>query len=167
MNKKLHSAHFKKQYLLFAIAIIILANFSRIDAQTKMYGDSTSFGGGMIKSWIEVDAGNNPQRVGITITKSILSNLPSGYRDISLNLPAAADSLFKHIFINWNPGGHPPQTVYGLPHFDMHYYIITNAERQQIQGGIHNVPVASEFIPEDYIFTPGEEYVSVPQMGVH
>jgi hypothetical protein len=38
--------------------------------------------------------------------------------------------------LDWNPRGHIPDGVYTVPHFDVHFYLITREQREEI------VPVA-------------------------
>lgn len=75
-------------------------------------------GDGMAGTWVEVDSENVPLRIGLTLTESALSNLPSFDCKMGLDFPdVAVDSLFKHILFDWVPGGHPPFSPCGRPHF--------------------------------------------------
>jgi hypothetical protein len=154
---------------IILITVILLFTFSSdIQPQTKLYGDTYPFAGGTIKAWVEVDSDNMPLRVGLSLTDSMLSNLPSGYTNRSLNFPEiSTDFLFSHVLFNWNPQGHTPDMFYSSPHLDFHFYIIPLSERLLIEGGYDYVPIAAEFIPEDYAFVPGEENISIFRMGMH
>lgn len=155
------------QYLFTAVFLVLIFS-SHLQSQNISYGDSAIMAGGKVQTWIETDASNNPVRLGFTMSKTVIANVSSAYSEVSLNFPDSAnDSLFKHVLINWNPSGHPPNNVYGPPHFDIHYYIITNNERLLIRGGTDKVVVPAMYMPQDYSFIPPEEYISVPEMGVH
>src|SRR6185437_8612219 len=65
--------------------------------------------------------------------------------------------------LNWNPQGHPPPTIYGVPHFDFHFYTISVAAQEAVQGGLDTTTVPSQYVPQDYV----SELEAVPMMGVH
>ncbi|RYY11325.1 MAG: hypothetical protein EOO04_35440 [Chitinophagaceae bacterium] len=75
---------------------------------------------------------------------------------------------FKHIGLDYNPEGHEPAAVYGLPHFDVHFYLMSETERMAIppyevdSSKFVAVPT-KEYMPVNYIALPG----GVPQMGRH
>lgn len=152
---------------IFFILCNLLSSES-IKAQTRVYGDSIYIGSGIAKCWVDIDAQNIPLQIGLTLRDVALSTLPNSDLSRSINLPLiTVDSLFHHVYFNWNPHGHPPNNIYTVPHLDFHFYIIPRIERVQIPGGFHNVPVDHEFMPDRFIFIPEEEFFSVPQMGVH
>jgi hypothetical protein len=75
-------------------------------------------------------------------------------------------TTFDHIYLDWNPHGHDPAQVYGKPHFDFHFYTISEQERLTIPG--LNPPAMDlspdgRYIPPMYVQTPG----LVPAMGAH
>ena len=148
-------------------SIMLLICSSNIFAQGVFMGDSVALGDGMVYTWIKIDSEEVPEEIGITMTEQVFSNLPAGVGEFSLDLPdVAVDSLFKHILFDWNPQGHPPNNIYGLPHMDFHFYIVTEAEREAIPPGIDTFPVAAENIPQDYRSLEDPPF-SVPNMGTH
>ena len=157
-----------KTYKLFRFtcaSILFLISCTNLLAQEIFVGDSVALGDGTVYTWIKIDAEGVPEEIGVTMTEQVFSNLPSGSRSASLDLPGVAiDSLFKHVLFNWNPQGHPP--IYSLPHFDFHFYIITKAKRLTIPAGIDNIPVAAENIPLDYRSLENPPF-AVPSMGSH
>lgn len=88
---------------------------------------------------------------------------------LPLHLKAKEATPFDHIEVNWNPEGHEPPGIYTLPHFDVHFYMISHKQKMEIPE--YNSQTASMFdnyppagyLPADYIPTPG----GVPQMGKH
>lgn len=168
------------------LLVAVLASFSSLSlaegpgpAQEKgglFAGETRLIGNGAAWSWVEKDAGGSPVRMGITFTETALSGLPeelpAGLHDLEYLLPLpkeAAAAPFTHITMNWNPHGHIPPGVYDVPHFDFHFYIIGQEQREQItcKGADHakcfKKPDA-KYLPVDYILPPGTEF---PRMGVH
>jgi len=147
--------------------MLLLICGTNILAQEVFMGDSVALGDGMVYTWIKIDSEAVPEEIGVTMTEQVFSNLPAGAREFSLDLPDVAfDSLFKHILFDWNPQGHPPNNIYGLPHFDFHFYIVTEQEREAIPPGIDTFPIPAENIPQDYRSLEDPPF-SVPKMGVH
>ena len=148
-------------------SIMLLICGSNIIAQGVFRGDSVALGDGMVYTWIKIDSEAVPEEIGVTMTEQVFSNLPGGAGEFSLDLPdVAVDSLFKHILFDWNPQGHPPNNIYGLPHMDFHFYIVTEAERKAIPPGIDTFPIPAENIPQDYRSLEDPPF-SVPNMGTH
>ncbi|MFT3787525.1 MAG: DUF5602 domain-containing protein [Tepidisphaeraceae bacterium] len=140
-------------------------------------GEKVPMGNGQIWSWAIFDGTGRVQAVGVSMTETALEGLPTkgghGCCDgptYVLPMPAGlADvTAFKHIVINWNPQGHPPEGIYDKPHFDFHFYTIDEAQRDAIKNSEQNDPIASvapslEQLPADYAQAPGV----VGKMGVH
>ncbi len=104
--------------------------------------------------------------------------LPTHERVIPLPTEASrrSDIPFKWVLLNWNPTGHAPPHVYGLPHFDLHFYIepIENIfalmpgpcgeeflRCDQFERAVR--PVPANFLPQDY----QNVGAAVPAMGNH
>lgn len=133
------------------------------------YGNETSLGNGKVQGWVMLDNVGNPTSLGITLTKGALENLPSdgdhSNHMLKVGLPSEkAKTPFDHISLDWNPHGHEPD-VYTLPHFDVHFYMITEAEQMAIGSDDPKVEILpdAKYLPANYIATPG----GVPQMGKH
>ncbi len=128
------------------------------------FGPSVSLGGGKVRSYMVLKKNRRPQEIGILFTGSSLMQLPGGDMPMSdgrwdvldeygsvvwpccgyehvLELPASAKRTthFKHLVVNWNNHGHPPPAIYDKPHFDFHFYTISNAVRTSITA-----PMADE-----------------------
>lgn len=154
----------------------------------RFYGTALSLGSGTARSYVTLEAGN-PVEIGIAFSETAFQNLPTGsgqdgaghmnMAEYLLPLPAqVAKTPFKLIELDWNPAGHEPPGIYDKPHFDMHFYMITEAERNAIvptdpawaqKAG--NLP-STEFMPQGYL-PPNvlagapPEAVAVPRMGMH
>src|SRR3970282_569829 len=79
---------------------------------------------------------------------------------------------FDHIGLNWNPNGHEPEHVFYVPHFDIHFYMISVEEQLAIpeyspstDALFNNLP-PMEYWPENY-FTPPGAATAEAQMGKH
>ena len=147
----------------------------------SLYGPSVALGHGTVRTYIEME-GNVPVEVGVAMSASALHGLPGphdpGGVEIEphhfsfervLDLPADNPTPYRHVTVNWNPGGHEPPGIYDTPHFDFHFNMITDAERRAItrddpafdaKGARHPQP---SLMPVGYVAIPG----AVPMMGAH
>lgn len=140
-------------------------------AHAKIYwGEKVSVGKGHAATFIKTTEGGYPREIGIAISEKATTGLnPHMMQEYILPLPTAVNIIpYKHVTLDWNPHGHEPDGVYNLPHFDMHFYFITNALRQTItcmgaDAAVCTKPVAPEYIAEKY--APGP--TGVPKMGWH
>jgi hypothetical protein len=125
------------------------------------------------KAWTWVQIGNNniPERLGITIDDAALASVPVGTEGghnhennfVMAFHGKAGVSPFKHVWLNWNPAGHEPENIYTLPHFDIHYYTVTSAEREAMVDPVKlEAKPAADYIPANHIDGPG-----IPTMGKH
>lgn len=138
--------------------------------QETFRGESESLGDGIVYSWVTLDAEGNPSAIGISFTQLAISGLPEGdVVEYILPLPEEASATaYDHIGLDWNPEGHEPQGIYDSAHFDVHFYMIGQEERDKITATEENMAklkkkLEPEFIPEGYVSTPG----GGPRMGVH
>ncbi|WP_157971986.1 DUF5602 domain-containing protein [Pleomorphovibrio marinus] len=137
-------------------------------------GPVVQLGNGRIQSFITYNKSRIPTALGIKMSEKSMENLPSGSHvhhssnEFVLKLHKKAETTpYKNIVVNWEPEGHEPQGVYDLPHFDFHFYTISEEERQQISGLAPDqmdleIPLA-KYLPENYVQLPGR----APKMGVH
>lgn len=148
--------------------------------QAKIFkGPAVKFQHGSAWTWYEVDAKNKPIRLGASIDPAAMNSLDTSHPEnpghhhenmISLQFPSQTkDTLpFLHFGLDWNPHGHEPAGIYDKPHFDFHFYMISEAERSAIpafeeaQAKFENYPDVA-YMPENYFPSPG----GVPQMGAH
>ncbi len=131
---------------------------------TTNFGTPQSVGGGTARSFVVTNNNGTPTSIGINFVAAALTNLPAAPTSFVLPLPAGvAVAPFDHLTLDWNPTGHEPAGVNDVPHFDAHFYMITQAERNQIGFAPNAAAPAQQFIPQDYISTQ----TVVPQMGQH
>jgi hypothetical protein len=144
--------------------------------EERIFGETKPLGNGVARSWVSLDSNGNPTAIGLTFNEEALSNLPKepppGAEGTELSLalpPQASATAFKHIMLNWNPHGHPPTSIYDLPHFDFHFYTISEEERGGIKVSGDDLVKSRKkpdaaFVPEGYVYVPDSE---VPRMGAH
>lgn len=129
------------------------------------YGPARPFAKGVVRAVVTMNHNGEPESIGIKFSERILDNLPDHLEEFSVELPNKAKGLpFDHIDLGWNPEGHEPPGTYDLPHFDIHFYMISQEEKMQIADAAKaELLPGDEFIPESYSSTPG----FVPMMGKH
>ncbi len=130
------------------------------------YSPTLPVGNGVARAWISVNRNGVPS-VGINLSAEALQNLPDEPKDYVLILPKnKGQNFYTHVLIDWNPHGHEPEGVYDLPHFDFHFYIVSNEARiavPPLDPPNMDLAPADKYIPPFYIELPG----MVPQMGAH
>jgi Domain of unknown function (DUF5602) len=170
-----------KKILLIATFAALLSASCKKDktpAEKVFKGPVTSFQHGKAWTSYETDATDKPLRIVIAMDDAALASLdrnppgtgPHHHENmVSLKFhPKAAATPFTHVGLDWNPAGHEPAPIYGKPHFDFHFYMISEADRLAIPPyeldslRFKNAPAAG-FLPPAYI-NPGG---GVPQMGAH
>lgn len=127
------------------------------------------------KSWssVKLNEDGAPEQLILTIDNNALNSVPVGGGDgghqhnnnLVVPLPAKAleSTPFKFIFLNWNPSGHEPDGIYTSPHFDMHFYMSSEAEvMNAVDMAKINTDPAADYLPAMYVGA-----APVPQMGKH
>lgn len=168
---------------------------ARDSSPQTFYGPAKAVGAGGARSYITMSDGL-PVEIGFELEEDTLRALPAPdpqqhhkmdapHRETAeyllehvdmteylLDLPEQAQATpFKFIELDWNPAGHDPSGIYDKPHFDFHFYTITQAERDAIDPSDPDfarkgkrLPKA-ELVPASYI-TPSPVAL-VPRMGLH
>jgi len=139
--------------------------------ENTFYGPQVQQGDGKVRSFFTVTHSGVPQEIGVEIADGALRGLPTGDHLSSvlrLHPKAIESTTFDHISFDWNPAGHPP-FFFEFPHFDIHFYMITQSERMQIPpyspstASLFNNLPSADYIPPTYSAGPGGE----PMMGKH
>jgi Domain of unknown function (DUF5602) len=174
----------RELFVALAVALMITgAVFAQHSArtavapkETTIVGETKTLGAGQARSWVRVGPDGKPTAIGVTFSEAALEGLPKepppGEEGIGITFalpPQASATAFKHIWLNYNPHGHPPEKIYDVPHFDFHFYMISDVEREGItatgEGLVKgNKQPAAEFIPEGYVYIPNS---TIPRMGAH
>jgi hypothetical protein len=134
------------------------------------YGSQVQIGNGHVRSWINITHSGRPLAIGLEMTSGALTKLPEDPNDhmaatwhLKLHQKAHAVTPFDHIMLNWNVMGHEPPPIYGLPHFDMHFYKVGMNEVMNMTDPVKfNLLPPPGYIPPAYLFAGG-----VPMMGSH
>ena len=147
-----------KRYLELLIALsLCLMAIPSIAATEKHVIATGALGKGAVTLWQQ---GTN---LGATIDAAALASLPD--KETVVDLQGAGTEPFELVEVDWHPHGHPPEHVYDVPHFDVHFYTIAKSERDAIvfaPPGAQPKP-AKDLVPEAYV-TDGH---AEPRMGVH
>ena len=166
-----------------ALALFVACSDNGPSSKASLtYGPSVAFAQGIARAWVQTDAQGDAAAIGIAMTEGALDGLPmtvSGPSPtalmVTLALPAAAAGTgFDHAELGWNPNGHEPPQLYGAPHFDLHFYMVSSAAQMaivpsdpQFAAKAANLP-SNAFVPAGYVPPPAPIVASaVPQMGVH
>ena len=138
---------------------------SKPEKANTFYGPAEQMGKGIVQAFAVMTHSGVPQAVGIRFSEKALDGLPQNMDEVTLRLPNKASGLYiDHIDFGWMPAGHQPPGVYNIPHFDIHFYYISELEKMQITD-----PALAEVLPPPnqwpyrYVPTPGFE----PMMGKH
>ena len=169
-----------KQILFLSVLFVFLfqsckkEGLPEVSVSGTFKGEPVTMGDGKVNSWVEVGSDGQPKTVGITFEEAAFTNLPAGDEhteeyEYEPTLPLEKDlTPFSHVVVDWNPHGHPPVGIYDKPHFDLHFYMMSESDRLQIpayeedSAGFLQYP-APAYLPATYFPIPGGE----PKMGVH
>jgi hypothetical protein len=144
----------------------VVAQPSETPRPQTYLGESIELGEGTAQTWIRLDATGNPLAIGVQFTEAMLSGLPHSMQMIPIAMPPEASvTPFNHVLLDWNPHGHPPR-YYSEPHFDFHFYIISQEEQMSIRSGVDKVRPEPAYIPAFYIPEETPSLV-INKMGAH
>ncbi|MDX1431911.1 MAG: hypothetical protein R3286_05625 [Gammaproteobacteria bacterium] len=161
------SKHFSDSTSPSRLAMALMATLFCVDAAhagtTVHYGPVVGMGNGTMRTYLAVNAADEPVELGVVMDRSTLDGLPAepnaagrcfdlngnggidghseceGDYEYVLAFPAnvadRADVPFQWITLNWNVRGHAPPGIYDLPHIDFHFYIANEASVRAIKLG--------------------------------
>lgn len=143
------------------------------------FGQAVAIGNGMGFTWVRFNKETKkPESIGITLTETALEGLPK-VEDIKdampmqvwkLDLPKEIKNYpFDHVEIEWNPVGHPPAPLYDKPHFDFHFFTISEEQVGKITATGEDLKKCQlkpqmQFVPAGFFLPPD---TIVPNMGAH
>ncbi|AZQ68369.1 hypothetical protein EF888_15280 [Silicimonas algicola] len=141
-------------------------------AQGIELGPEMPLGEGTARAFTETDAAGFATRIGIEITEEAVASIGQDMIFVTVPLPEAAlEAGYDHVSLDWMPHGHAPGALFGVPHFDVHFYMTTEAERLAIDPAdplfmekAANRPSADLMPPN---FVPPPELDPIPAMGEH
>jgi hypothetical protein len=169
---------------------------------TTVYGQAIPLGSGEVRSYAEL-AGSRPVSLGMVVTERAMASLPTARsngqycfdrngdgkvepdvecvaeHEYVLELPEQftrqVGGPFRWAMLTWDPHGHAPDGIYGVPHFDMHFYLQDRTATQSIGTGpcagmsdcadyaAARIPVPDRYRPSGYV----DIDAVVPGMGNH
>jgi hypothetical protein len=154
--------------------------------QIRHYGVPVRIGNGMARTYIVANTADHtvPLEIGVALSEGALEGLPvaeGGHEMLFahlLALPVGNPTPYQFVELDWNPVGHEPAIVYGLPHFDFHFYTVSRETRNSIMPDHpHFADQAAslpgqEFRPPFYVDAATAAgapaaLVTVPMMGLH
>lgn len=161
--------------LLTALSVLALSLYSIAPANAATYsGKPTAVGNGTARIVVTTDVAGNPTAVMIVLSSAALEGLPSkdkpdGEWEYMLAMPSGPRTGFDHVAVDWNPQGHEPKKIYGVPHFDFHFYMVSVAQQMAVAFPKGDRDPAAHvtdgtLMAPGYVIPPGTE---VPKMGSH
>jgi hypothetical protein len=154
------------------------------------YGSPVNVGNGEARTFVTRGLFGRVVEVGVRFDESTIDGLPSQEAETVLQFPSSIKATpITHFALDWNPHGHEPRGIYSVPHFDYHFYLISEWERAAIEAGVCTtkedilvpnppgvVTVTCEVFERTIRPLPADEIASgysmipatiVPNMGVH
>lgn len=160
----------RKIYIVI-LALIAFAS-CRKDEELHSYtlsGQTVNLYAGQASNKTTLDRNNEPLQMVLSIDAAAMNSLPVSASlppsMIVMKLPDEVSQLttIDHISLDWNPAGHDPTGIYNVPHFDVHYYMMSHATVMALMDmSKMNVPPDPAYLPYGYVGGP-----PVPQMGKH
>ena len=136
------------------------------------YSDPEQLGDGEVKAFLADHPQDKWTYLGVEMTAEAATIDETEYPDrdlVSIEFPG--DTQFEWLGLNWEPAGHGPPDVYGVPHFDIHFYLEPEDVINQIEpvnyppgtGDPYAVELADDQFPPGYFRTRAV----VANMGEH
>jgi hypothetical protein len=154
----------------------------------RHYGMPARVGDGTARTYVLVNSGdrNAPIEVGVALSDRAMEGLPQATGGAShgsmvinlLALPVHNPTPYRFVELDWNPAGHEPAAIYGIPHFDFHFYTTSREIRSSIVPTSAGYSDAAATLPAEglrpafYLDAPTATglpaaLVTVPLMGLH
>ena len=147
-----------------------------------MHGSEAAFGAGTVSTWALLDDDGTVLEVGVSLSASALDEaVESEHVHVPFPEEVVEQTFFDHFVIDFESGGHPPGP-YLVPHFDFHFYGITDETQLAIdclaeplpEGVVAGEPaMGNDYLPDMYMIpgtgleTDDPSGTCVPEMGVH
>lgn len=153
----------KKIFLLLAIATVLFAFQKQTKKERTYESERVSLHGGKVWTSATVSKDGKPEQVSIVLDDATLNSVPAGQpsdhfshaNNLMIPVRSESGSPFQFVMVNWNSSGHEPDSIYGLPHFDFHFYTSS-------QGDVMNYMDSIKLSK-----LPGAEYVPANHVAVH
>ena len=115
------------------------------------------------KPYVQRDAQNKIVAIGLTIPAAAVTGTPE--KRAEAPFPMNSSGLVQSANLQWHPSGHMPAKVYDVPHFDVHFYTIS----EKVRAGVMPGTAGAKVMPAKAILPPGGFLSTdvVPGMGMH
>ncbi|QPV61942.1 hypothetical protein I7X12_14435 [Halosimplex litoreum] len=160
------------------------------------WGDRVTVGDGAVRPFTTAGPSGGTDSHGVLLDRDALQGLPSaksleaagedefpdkygpagGAAEIHTKwslqffvpFPRVPDTPITFLGFNWNPGGHPPEGVWTVPHFDVHFHMRPPEAVDAIAGPrAPEYSLPDRYVPEGYARPPNESARVVTDMGEH
>ena len=170
--------HWGPLFILAGFAILFALGPAPAQSKPRSYeGKTIRIGHGTARTVVRTDNKGNLASISVVFTPGMLSGLPKAAKGADPDFPyflpmptRGPKTVVDHVVINWESAGHPPPHVYDVPHFDLHFYLVTRAAQMKVafkdekDSGDPSQQPPADLLPAGYIVPPG---TAVSQMGVH
>ena len=172
----MHGSHSNIPRSLWLASLLALGALGVNPAAARVYtGTPSPVGNGFARVAVATNASGIPTSVSLILDAKALQGLPQPTAtqhewEYVMAMPRSAPATgYDHVALNWNPEGHPPQGVYSVPHFDIHFYVISRADQAAVtfkgnEAGPGLAPPNPRLVPTGYVIPPD---TAVEHMGVH
>lgn len=152
-----------------SVGLLIFA-LSSLAQAVVIWGPPTALGESHVRSFVEASDTGESLSIGVAFPREALQGLSDHDPGLYVVTLPTVVSLppYNHIVLNWMPHGHEPDSIYGRPHFDFHFYMISPEQREAITCLGEDYDVCLQMPPENQrppFYVGGPE--GVPQMGWH
>jgi len=122
-------------------AVVSGMETERSSSGTTYYGNKIRLGMGQIRTYVNLNPQGKPVDVGIEFSESAINTVDmpmkhTGMHDMTYDLRfhpnATKDLPYDHVSLDWAIMGHGPEGVYDVPHFDVHFYMISSLQQMDI-----------------------------------
>lgn len=166
---------FQPRLVITALALMGLASATNASELQVFSGAPVAVGNGTARVEVTVNGMDEPESVSVVMTRDALRNLPAveGTQmvwEFPLPMPETGPKTgYDHVVLDWNPVGHVPEGVFNVPHFDVHFYLISGQEREAItfHGAGRELAMKApdpQLIPAGYVIPPD---AAVDRMGMY
>lgn len=121
------------------------------DNHTVVWGDDIDYLDGEVSTYATTNPQGNLSSLGVYLDEDALAVFDEDPLGVHLRFPEDVDThRFTFMGFHYNPEGHPPPDVYTVPHFDFHFYMLSEETVEGIvtEPATYSIPEAQ--IPEDY-----------------
>jgi hypothetical protein len=156
------------QSMAAVLTIVVLAACAAKAPEPRtVQGECVDAWGASVCSWATLDGTGGVVEFGATVPLAAIERAP---HDMEMAWPPIANATVRmpaeltaatgvdHLTVYWEPHGHPPG-AYLTPHFDFHFYNISNGTREAIDCADTTKPAA---LPANY----GMVDVEIPELGM-